>query len=45
MIIKSFPEMYITYIEQTIEEQKEDPNQEVDYQLKSQLDKAKSCKN
>ena len=45
MIIKSFPELYITYIEKTIEEQKEDPNQEVDYTLKSNLDKAKSCKN
>lgn len=45
MIIKSFPELYITYIEKTIEEQKEDPNQEVDHTLKSNLDKAKSCKN
>ena len=26
MIIKSFPELYITYIEKIIEEQKEDPN-------------------
>lgn len=43
MIIKSFPEMYITYIEQKIEEQKE--REHVDYQLKSYLDKAKCCKN
>jgi len=31
MIIKSFPEMYITYIEQKIEEQKESSHQEVDH--------------
>jgi len=27
MIVKSYPELYITYIEKIIEEQKEDPNQ------------------
>ena len=45
MIIKSFPELYISYLEKTIEEQKEDPNKEVDLVLKSTLDKALGCKN
>ena len=45
MIIKSFPEMYIAYIEKEIEEQKEDPNKIVDYELQNELYKAKQCKN
>lgn len=45
MIIKSFPEMYIAYLEKEIEEQKEDPNKVVDEELQIQLIKAKECKN
>ena len=35
MIIKSFPELYIAYLEKEIEEQKEDPNKIVNYELQS----------